>query len=160
MKECDKVRGQLADYAVGALRGRRESWVEAHLRACQACRKELAALERTGGLLNAVAGQEAPPETWMAIRQEIAAGERVRVTPRRRLAWLAATGTAALLLLLLGIFLPMPTEPGAPPELVVVAEADEEMEATLQGHLSTVWAAPLADEAAVGLRLAAWENDG
>lgn len=81
MKECDKVRGQLADYAVGALRGRRESWVKAHLRACEACRKELVALERTGGLLNTVAGREAPPETWMAIRQEIAAGERVRVTP-------------------------------------------------------------------------------
>jgi len=96
----------------------------------------------------------------MAIRQKIAAGERVRVTPPRRWAWVAAAGTAAVLLLLLGIFLPTPTGPGAPPELVVVAEADEEMEATMQGHLSAVWAAPLADEAAVGLRLAAWDNDG
>lgn len=160
MKECDKVRGQLADYAVGALRGRRESWVEAHLRGCEACRKELVALERTAGLLNAVESQEAPPETWMAIRREIAAGEQVRVTPPRRLAWVAATGVAALVLVLLGMFLLTPTGPGAPPELVVVAEADEEMEATMQGHLSAVWAAPLADEAAVGLRLAAWENDG
>ena len=160
MKECDKVRGQLADYAVGALRGRRESWVEAHLRACEACRKELVALERTGGLLNTVAGREAPPETWMAIRQEIATGERVRVIPPRRWAWVAATGLATLLLVVLGMFLLTPSGPGAPPELVVVAEADEEMEATMQGHLSAVWAAPLADEAAVGLRLAAWDNDG
>lgn len=161
MKECDKVRGQLADYAVGALRGRRGSRVDAHLRACEACRKELAAVERTGELLNAIPSQEAPPETWMAIRQEIAAGERVRVTPSRRWAWVAATGTAALLLVLLGMFLLTPTGPGAPPELVVVvAEADEEMEATMQGHLSAVWSAPLADEAAFGLRLASWENDG
>ena len=160
MKECDKVRGQLADYAVGALRGRRELWMEAHLRACEACRKELAALERTAGLLNAVASQDAPPETWMAIRQEIADGVRLRATPRRRLALVAAAGTAAVLLLLLGTFLPMSTGPGAPPELVVVAEADDEMEATMQGHLSAVWAAPLADEAAMGLSLATWEGDG
>ena len=160
MNECDKLRDQLAEYAVGALRGRSKSRVAAHLRACEACRKELAALERTGELLNAVASQAAPAETWRAIRQEIAAGERVRVAPRRRLAWVAATSVAALLLVVLGMFLLTPTGPSAPPELVVAAEADEEMEATLQGHLSAVWAAPLADEAAVGLRMAAWENDG
>jgi len=160
MKECDKVRDQLAEHAVGALRGRRESRVEAHLRACEACRKELAALKRTGELLHTVGNLEAPPETWMAIRQAIGAGEQVRVTPGRRWAWVAATSVAALLLVLLGMFLLSPTGPSARPELVVAVEADEEMEATLQGHLSTAWGAPLADEAAVGLRLVAWENDG
>jgi hypothetical protein len=49
---------------------------------------------------------------------------------------------------------------GGGPVVVTAAEADEEMQATMEGHMATTWAAPLADEAALGLRLASMEDDG
>ena len=159
MTDRDHIANQLSDYAVGALRGREKARVESHLAECAACRRELAALQRTGELLNAVSLEQAPPETWHAVRERIGDLRRASAPARPRLAWGLAMGLVAVLFVALGIFLQRPATVGEP-LLVVAVEADDEMQATIEGHLSTMWAAPLADEAAVGLRLAQWENGG
>ncbi|MBN1458397.1 MAG: zf-HC2 domain-containing protein [Armatimonadetes bacterium] len=159
MSERNHVKDQLADYAVGGLSGRARTSVEQHLRECDECRAELAALERTGDLLAAVPLEDAPAGTWEGVRQRIAA--RAQAPARRaplRLAW-GAVGAAALVVIMLGVFLLWPMG-GGEPGLIIATEPDEEMAATIEGHVPTVWAAPLADEAAIGLRLAAMENGG
>jgi len=159
MTDRDHIVDRLADYAVGALRGRAKARVESHLAECAACRNELAALQRTGELLNSVALADAPAETWEAVRERVGELRRAAAPARPRFAWGLAMGLVAVLIVALGIFLKRPTPVGEP-LLVVAVEADDEMQATIDGHLSTMWAAPLADEAAVGLRLAEWENGG
>jgi len=159
MTDRDHIVDRLADYAVGALRGRAKARVESHLAECAACRNELAALQRTGELLNSVALADAPAETWEAVRERVGELRRAAAPARPRFAWGLAMGLVAVLIVALGIFLQRPTPVGEP-LLVVAVEADDEMQATIDGHLSTMWAAPLADEAAVGLRLAEWENGG
>jgi len=157
MKECELIRDRLAEYAVGGLRGRMRKRVEAHVGACSDCRAELTALERTGVLLDSVGAQEAPTETWEAVRLRISERPRARVRARMRWGW--AMGAVALVALVLAVFLARP--PAAQEPVVVIAvEADEEMQATMDGHLSAVWAAPLSDVAGVGLRMATLENGG
>ena len=157
MKECELIRDRLAEYAVGGLRGRMRKRVEAHVGACSDCRAELTALERTGVLLDSVGAQEAPAGTWEAVRLRIAERPRARVRARMRWGW--AMGAVALVALVLAVFLARP--PAAQEPVVVIAvEADEEMQATMDGHLSAVWAAPLSDVAGVGLRMATLENGG
>ena len=159
MTDRDHMVDRLSDYAVGALRGREKARVESHLVECAACRGELAALQRIGELLSSVSLAQAPPETWEAVRGRMGDLRRASAPARPRFAWGLAMGLVAVLMVALGIFLQRPTPVGEP-LLVVAVEADDEMQATIEGHLSTMWAAPLADEAAVGLRLAEWENDG
>lgn len=157
MKECELIRDRLAEYAVGGLRGRMRKRVEAHVGACSDCRAELTALERTGVLLDSVGAQEAPAGTWEAVRLRISERPRARVRARMRWGW--AMGAVALVALVLAVFLARP--PAAQEPVVVIAvEADEEMQATMDGHLSAVWAAPLSDVAGVGLRMATLENGG
>jgi anti-sigma factor RsiW len=160
MRECDRIRSRLADYALGALRARESARVEEHVSECEHCRAELRALEKTGELLSAVGKRSAPAGTWDAVRREIEA--RPGTLPRRapRFALGTALGAVALLLVMLGAYLLGPLISPAPPEVVVTVEADEEMQAVIEGHLAAVWAAPLADEAAVGLRFAAVEGNG
>jgi len=155
----DHVGGKLAEYAVGALRGRTKARVESHVRECEACRAELTALERTSDLLNSVKLLEAPPGTWEGIQARLAQRRQAPSHARRRPrpVWGLAMGAVALLLIVVGLFLLYPT--GGQPTLVVVSEPDAEMQATIDAHVSTMWGAPLADQAAVGLRLAA-ENGG
>jgi hypothetical protein len=45
-------------------------------------------------------------------------------------------------------------------EVIVATEPDDAMLVTIEGYLPTTWTAPLADEAAVGLRFAYLEEDG
>jgi predicted anti-sigma-YlaC factor YlaD len=157
MKECELIRARLAEYAVGGLRGRMKKRVEAHVGACSDCRAELTALERTGALLDSVGAQDAPAGTWEAVRQRIGERPRARVGAPVRWGW--AMGAVALVLVVLAVFFARP--PAAQePVLVMAAEADDEMQATMDGHLSAVWAAPLSDVAGVGLRMAVLEDEG
>jgi predicted anti-sigma-YlaC factor YlaD len=131
--------------------------IEAHVGACSDCRAELTALERTGVLLDSAGAQEAPAGTWEAVRLRISERPRARVRARMRWEW--AMGAVALVALVLAVFLARP--PAAQEPVVVIAvEADEEMQATMDGHLSAVWAAPLSDVAGVGLRMATLEDGG
>jgi predicted anti-sigma-YlaC factor YlaD len=129
--------------------------VEAHVSACMDCRAELTALERTGVLLDSVGVQDAPAGTWDAVRLRIAERPRARV----RVRWVWAMGAVALVVIVLAAFFIRP--PAAQgPVVVIAAEVDEEMQATMDGHLSAVWAAPLSDVAGVGLRMATLEDGG
>jgi hypothetical protein len=68
-------------------------------------------------------------------------------------------GAVALVAVVLAAFFIRP--PAVQEPVVVTAvEVDEEMQATMDGHLSAVWAAPLSDVAGVGLRMATLEDDG
>lgn len=157
MKECELIRDRLAEYAVGGLRGRMRKRIEAHVGACSDCRAELAALERTGALLDSIGAQDAPAGTWEAVRLRIA--ERPRGRARARMRWGWAMGAVALVVVVMAAFFIRP--PAAQePVVVMAAEVDEEMQATMDGHLSAVWAAPLSDVAGVGLRMATLEDDG
>ncbi len=157
MRECDLIRDRLAEYAVGGLRGRRRKRVEAHVGACSDCRAELVALERTGALLDSVGTQDAPVGTWQPVRERTAERPRTGARGRPRSAW--ALGVVAVVLVALGVAL-LELPRAESPVVVMAAQADEEMRATMEGHVSALWAAPLSDVAAVGLHMAALENDG
>jgi anti-sigma factor RsiW len=156
MNERNHVTDDLAEYAVGALRGGAKARVEGHLRDCADCRKELAALERTGELLSSVTLEGAPAGTWQAVRGRIAS--RAPAPARPRLAWALAAGAAALLVIVIGLTFVL--GPVGDVEPYVIVEPDDEMLVTIEGRLPATWAAPLADEAAIGLRFAYLEEDG
>lgn len=157
MSDCQWIK-RLSEYVVGGLKGRDQEYLKRHLGECTACRQELAALEQTGVLLNSVTLEQAPEGTWGAVRERIV---RRTAPARARLRWAlgAAMGAVALVLLVFGVLLLRPAETMRP-LTVTTAEADQEMRATMEGHVSTTWAAPLADEAAMGLRLGSMEDDG
>lgn len=158
MQECNSRQQQLADYAVGSLRGRARARLEAHLADCPACQAELAALQRTGQILDAVGLDQAPAATWEAVRRDVLAAPRLATRSAPRLVWRFAVGALALIFIGLGVFFARPTVPPAAPPLVVTAEVDDDVQAAMEAHLSAVWASPLADEAAIGLRLASLEG--
>ncbi len=159
-KECEQIRRRLAEHAVGALRGRARRRLEGHVEVCRACRRELRALERTGELLSAVGRQPAPGYAWDAIRRRIAAPRPAPARPQVR--WRMAFAAAMLALAVVASFVlwPIGTSPPMEVELVAAVDADEQMQAAIEGHLSAVWAAPLSDQAALGLLLAGSENGG
>jgi predicted anti-sigma-YlaC factor YlaD len=135
--------------------------VEKHISRCAECRAELAALERTGALLAAMDLEQAPEWTREELRVQLASRGRRVFGPQRRWAWGAAVGALAVVMAVLAVMFFGPVRTTAPaPHTVVAAEPDAEIQATMQGHLSMAWSAPLADEAALGLRLATLEEDG
>ncbi len=158
MSKCDLIRDRLSEYAVGGLRGRMRARVEAHVGECAGCRAELKALERTGALLDSLETQDAPEGTWEAVRERVLARPRERARVRPRWAW--AMSTVALVVVVAVAAVVMVPRPVERPVVVAAAAADEEMQMTMDDHLSTVWAAPLSDMAAVGLRMAALEENG
>ncbi len=157
MVTCDRVRGQLADYAVGALGGRATGRVEHHLRACPGCRRELAALNRTADIVSQVGVEPAPEHVWQAVRAQLAprpAAPQRRWPAARR--WVLVAAAAALLLF--GLLL-LPTRRTSRPVVVPMAQADDEIQRTMQRHLTATESTPLADSAAIGLALGSWEDD-
>jgi anti-sigma factor RsiW len=158
MSKQNHVIDDLAEYSIGALHGRRKARVEAHLRDCADCRKELAALERTGELLSAAPLEGAPAGTWEAVRRRIES--RAPAPARPRLGWALAVGTVALLVIVIGLTLMLGPVGDMGSDVVVATEPDDQMLVTIEGRLPTAWAAPLADEVAVGLRFAYLEDDG
>lgn len=154
--KCDKIRPQLADYAVGGLRGRARARVTAHVEQCAECRAELAALERTGALISRLELDSAPLGTWSSLRQRITAPARPQIGRSRGLAFAGL----ALVILLVALITFGPRYQADQPEAVpIVHIEEEEMQASLEGHLAAVWSTPLADAASVGLRLDAVEDD-
>lgn len=157
MNECQWTK-KLSEYVVGGLKGRAKDNLARHLSECAVCRRELAALERTGVLLDALSLEQAPEGTWEAINARLRRGA---APVRARLRWAlgVAMGAVALVVIVFGILIMQPSEMRTPMTVNNI-EADQEMQATMEGHVSTTWAAPLADEAAMGLRLGSMGDDG
>ena len=156
MSDCHYQK-QLAEYVVGGLGSRARKRLAAHLQACAPCRAEVAALQRTGSLLQA-AGIEAAPDDWERVRRRIEREQVATARPRLRWAWGLAAGAIAVVLLSWGGLVLRPHRTVVPPTASPIAQTDEEVRATMEAHLSAAWAAPLTDDAAVGLGLA--EVDG
>ena len=158
MARCEQFQNRLAHYVVGALKGHARSRVEEHLRDCAQCRAEVAALERTGALLAASPLLDAPDGNWDSISRRIAQPART-VTRRLRWAWGAAASAVAIVLIIIAFFVASPNGSG-PTQLAMSPPAEEEMAAAIEGRIPAAWAAPLSDEAAVGLRFMSTEDGG
>ncbi len=158
MSQCEQFRGQLADYVVGALKGRTRSHIEEHLRLCASCMAEVSALERTGEMLGAGGPFDAPEATWDAISRRIARPAR-GVVRRLRWVWGTAAGALAIAVILIAVLIFRPTGAGQT-NIIMSPPAEEELNAAMDGNIAAAWDAPLSDEAAIGLRFASTENDG
>lgn len=165
MVTCDRVRARLAEHAVGGGSRRQRARVSGHLALCADCRKELVALERTGGVLSALPLESAPAGTWGAIRAQIVtrpASSRQHTLAAGvclfRARWRLALVTVVLLAIGAGVISLSPMH-GPRLAVVPVAQADAETRATLEGHLATARFMPLADDAAIGLDLESREGD-
>jgi anti-sigma factor RsiW len=153
MSSCDRIREQLSLYAVGGLSRRARSGIERHLRSCPACASELTALARTGDLLGAIAPRSAPAALLESVRREILARPRPPAGTRLRRTWRLALATAALAVLVVGGIFLRPHQPSAPPVATAFEPTDDDTPAAMEAHLAAQWSTPLADEAAVGLRM-------
>ena len=71
----------LTDYIDGNLKGRILEEMEAHLVSCPGCRALAEEAKAAGKLLRSVPKQEAPPEVWHKIRDEISAAPARRFFP-------------------------------------------------------------------------------
>ena len=158
MGTCERARTRLAAHAVGGGSRRQRARLCQHLAACPRCRRELSALERTARLVAALPVEPAPAGTWGAIRAQIAARagphglSRRRRAPLHGLRWRLAVASVILLVIGASLLSLSPRPPVLPPA-VPVAQADPDLGASLESHLSTVRFAPLADDAAIGLSL-------
>jgi len=162
MPKCERIRRELPQYAVGGLQGRARGRVLRHIESCSACRTELAALERTGALIGSAGPLSAPPETWPAISAAIVARPRPHGHPAAFRSWRVALGIVTVLILIIGVVFVRPFHSSSPPVTVTVTAemeaGDDDTPATMESHLAAQWSTPLADEAAVGLRMSDLEG--
>ncbi len=156
MATCDRIRTQLANYAVGGGNRWRRGRLQRHLDACAGCRRELAALTRTGELLSVLPLESAPPGTWEAIRAHLAS----QPVPERRVSrglnrprWRLALAAAVLMAIGAGLLSLSPRHPVTPPRGMAVVQTDPDMQDSVDGHLLAARVSPMADEAAYGLAL-------
>lgn len=106
--KCKKIQRLLPGYLEGVLSSEKLNYIDAHLRNCDICRKEVRALEHTIRIASSLPVEYPPPEVWEAfipvLRRRIAqqAEKQFRIKiffPRLSPLRLAGTGVAALLLI-------------------------------------------------------------
>jgi anti-sigma factor RsiW len=162
MATCERIQTQLATYALGGGGRRRRARLERHLAHCAGCRRELAALTRTGHLLSALPLTSAPAGTWEAVLA-LLTQQPARVLRRAPLSlwrprWRLALATVVLLVIGVGLLSLSPrARPTPQPERSVV-QVDADMQASVDGHLLAAHVSPLSDDAAIGLDLEAEEG--
>lgn len=142
-KQCKQVQNCLSDFSIGHVSRHTKSAIQRHLDVCEECRKELAALQRTGELLSAISLPEAP-DLWPAISAKLET--RAPSLPKRLSWWFARhAGQSAvavvLIVLISAVFLITGNQ--------TVNEPRAEM--FLTTHASMSWRQPFADRAALGL---------
>ena len=126
---CDQARRLLAEFQAGALHGRRNDEVAAHVAACEGCRAELAALRGTAALLDGTEPLRPSRDLWPQIAAQLKPREPSRAwwgglvpsTPR------AAIAVAAVIVLIVALSVVFPVHlsegpplalPRAPPPLL------------------------------------------
>lgn len=130
---CERPKEQLYCYLDGELAPPEATEWASHLQICLACQQEAVRHQRLQGLLHAALAEEKVPEHfWVSVQYRLAR-ESVRAEPpaHRRTLWRlwAGLGTAAALLIVLGIRLWLPVS--AP--LVVREIVDSQIQARVMG---------------------------
>jgi len=73
---CDVTYEELAALAAGELDADRAAEVQAHLPACQRCRRRMDALRGADAVLGGLRHEQPSPQTLLAVRHELAAALR------------------------------------------------------------------------------------
>ncbi|MGQ9731451.1 MAG: zf-HC2 domain-containing protein [Candidatus Zipacnadales bacterium] len=137
--DCHRVVKQLPDYQAGALTGVRRERLDAHLAECEACRRQLKALERTAALLNSTALRKPSRDLWPEIAAQLAPREQRREQwyfwlPVRRTG-VAVVAVALLIVIMLAMIMPRHVSHG--PTVALEYEADEEAQLFAGWHAET-----------------------
>lgn len=143
--KCPDIE-QLAAYQTDALAAAERRRIGEHVAACEACRKELAALEEAAVMVSALPPPAMPDNLWPGIA--------ARLEPRRRpiaVWWRALVGAGMLAALLLGSAQAYRASQPLP-----VASAEASAFVTRHEFLAT--RDPLADRASVGVMLISQEE--
>jgi len=142
-RQCEQVRNSLSDFLIGHMSKHTKSAVQRHLDVCEACRNELAALQRTGELLSMISLPEAP-DLWPAISAKLET--RVPSLPRRLSWWFVRhqvqSAVAVVLILIISTMFLMTGNQSL---------HEPRPETYLTTHASMSWRQPFADRAALGL---------
>lgn len=153
---CQQALKMLPEYSVGGLSARKRAEIAAHVAECDTCRRELAALEATGRLVDSLPASNAPPNLWAGIEEAIRAAD-VRlswwerwIASRTARRWAVAAATAALVLALaVGTILQRSSAP------ITLAESpDPESVVYSEWYAGAAWNSALADRSGLALALA------
>ena len=144
--KCPEIE-QLAALQTGALDAAHAERINTHVSACEACRRELAALETVVRTVSSLPAPAMPPDLWQGV------AARIAVQPRRQSAWWRAlTGAGVVATLLVGSALSYrwvsPTLPTASGDASVFVTRHELLSAQ----------DPLADRASFGVMLISQEE--
>lgn len=146
---CEQIRQWLPDYVVGGLTAEACEQVAEHLPHCPECAEEMALLNRTGALLDALPMEEPPAQLWQGVESQIAQPKGLaRWVQALKMLWqgrlpIAATALALLLLIVGGLILHE-----------VNREPESPLSVELEQYTFSLWNDPFADRAALGLLVA------
>ena len=135
---CDKARRILVDYAEGLLGGGKRHAVEEHLSGCEACKGELAQIERLKERVLSLESPKRDPEFWrrfdnklsQRLNEEESVATDLGFRRRATLPFAAAAAVAALAVVSLLIFGGQDIKPVPDPQLtenVTVVNTDDSM---------------------------------
>ncbi len=153
---CRQVVKLLPEYSVGGLNARKRAEIAAHVAECDACRRELAALEATGRLMDALPASEPPRDLWSGIAEAIKAGNTRASRWKRWVSsgttrrWAVVAAVAVLIIALAaGIMLYRFSAP-----LTLVEAPDPESVVYSEWYAGAAWNSALADRSGIALALA------
>ncbi len=150
--DSERLRDDLAAYAIGAIAGDEAAELERHLDGCESCRERLQWLRPAVDQLPAAVPQLSPPESlreslMATVRAEAAPPATAAAPPRRTRRWWQglgatmlrpATGFAALILVVAGVaggyLLRGDAEEPASQQIAAERLAAAEVSATLERH--------------------------
>ncbi|HID57559.1 TPA: hypothetical protein EYP37_13570 [Candidatus Poribacteria bacterium] len=144
---CEEAKRLLPEYSIGALRGRKARDVKRHIQICPDCRGELAALRKTGEMIENLPLERPPANIWDSIATQIEAESQARaMSPWRR--WLKPTlipawAALALMGLIAWIYLGVIRSPQQEVQPLIPLE--------LKQHVVAAWDSPFSDTAALAL---------
>ena len=151
---CSQVRKKLNEYDLGIVPETSSAAIEAHLRDCEACRRELERYRAVTAALGTLP-EVKTPDLWPAVRGQL--------RPRRRSlsvwqpAWQPALAMAAAVLIaviaLHGTVLPTVVPADTNFDTAAAQASDEQL-------VAVSWQQPMSDEAALGMSLAMLDTGG
>jgi len=152
---CRQARKQLELYHLGALDPPRAERVREHLSACEACGAELARLEALDQALGALPEGGATGDLWPGVRARLAPRDP-RPTWVRDI-WQPAAA-AAVAIVLAVVLVNGALAPGTTP--ADLSFSPETQAPFSEQYAAISWQTPLADDAALGARLAMVNEGG